>query len=275
MGEVGRQAAKAAGAAEKATESRGFVLAARVGFVAAGLLHVMIGVIALRIASGGSGTADQSGAIQELATTPGGGVLLWICFLGCVALALFLLAQALVGAGRRRGREQTKARLKAAGQAVVYGAIGAAFGVFALGGSSSSSRSTQSLTATLMANPAGTVLLTGIGLGLIVAAGYYVYSGATRRFRKNLRTLPPGPAGTAVTVVGSVGYIAKGIALGVLGVVVTMAAAQHDPQRSTGLDGALKALQQQPYGAWLLGAVAMGLIGYGLYLVVRARYQRM
>ena len=114
MGEVGRQAAKAAGAAEKATESRGFVLAARVGFVAAGLLHVMIGVIALRIASGGSGTADQSGAIQELATTPGGGVLLWICFLGCVALALFLLAQALVGAGRRRGREQTKARLKAA-----------------------------------------------------------------------------------------------------------------------------------------------------------------
>ena len=88
MGEVGRQAAKAAGAAEKATESRGFVLAARVGFVAAGLLHVMIGVIALRIASGGSGTADQSGAIQELATTPGGGVLLWICFLGCVALAL-------------------------------------------------------------------------------------------------------------------------------------------------------------------------------------------
>lgn len=274
MAEIGRQTHRAASAAESATQSRGFVLAARVGYVASGLLHVMIGVIALRIASGGSGTADQTGAVGRLATTPGGEILLWACFLGCAALALFLLSQALFGP-RRGGGQEAKQRLKSGGQAVVYGAIGATFGVYALGGSSSSARSTQSLSAQLMGNAAGKVLLIGIGLGLLAAAGYFVHKGITQRFRKDLTGLPSGSAGTAVTALGTAGYAAKGVALGVLGVLFVVATVRHDPERSTGLDGALRTLQQQPYGVWLLGAVAVGLICYGLFLVVRAKYQRM
>ena len=275
MGEVGRQATKAAGAADDATDSRGFVLAARAGYVAAGLLHVMIGVIALRVATGGSGSADQSGAVAALAGSPGGTVLLWACFLGCAALAVFLFSEIFFGATQRSDRDRLKHRVKMGGQAVVYGAIGAVFGTYALGGTSDSSGSTQSLSARLMAHPAGTVLLIVVGLGLVVAGAFFVHRGVTRSFRENLKRLPPGTAGRAVLWLGTAGYAAKGVALAVLGVLVVVATVRSDPEQSSGLDGALKALQEQPFGAWILGAVALGLICYGVFMVVRARYQRM
>lgn len=275
MGEVGRQATRAADAADDATDSRGFVLAARAGYVAAGLLHVMIGVIALRVATGGSGSADQSGAVAALAGSPGGTVLLWACFLGCAALAVFLFSEIFFGATQRSDRDRLKHRVKMGGQAVVYGAIGAVFGTYALGGTSDSSGSTQSLSARLMAHPAGTVLLIVVGLGLVVAGAFFVHRGVTRSFRENLKRLPPGTAGRAVMWLGRAGYAAKGVALAVLGVLVVVATVRSDPEQSSGLDGALKALQEQPFGAWILGAVALGLICYGVFMVVRARYQRM
>ena len=275
MGEVGRQATRAADAADDATDSRGFVLAARAGYVAAGLLHVMIGVIALRVATGGSGSADQSGAVAALAGSPGGTVLLWACFLGCAALAVFLFSEIFFGATQRSDRDRLKHRVKMGGQAVVYGAIGAVFGTYALGGTSDSSGSTQSLSARLMAHPAGTVLLIVVGLGLVVAGAFFVHRGVTRSFRENLKSLPPGRPGRAVMWLGTAGYAAKGVALAVLGVLVVVATVRSDPEQSSGLDGALKALQEQPFGAWILGAVALGLICYGVFMVVRARYQRM
>ncbi|WIG15988.1 DUF1206 domain-containing protein [Kocuria rosea] len=275
MGEVGRQATRAADAADDATDSRGFVLAARAGYVAAGLLHVMIGVIALRVATGGSGSADQSGAVAALAGSPGGTVLLWACFLGCAALAVFLFSEIFFGATQRSDRDRLKHRVKMGGQAVVYGAIGTVFGTYALGGTSDSSGSTQSLSARLMAHPAGTVLLIAVGLGLVVAGAFFVHRGVTRSFRENLKSLPPGTAGRGVMWLGTAGYAAKGVALAVLGVLVVVATVRSDPEQSSGLDGALKALQEQPFGAWILGAVALGLICYGVFMVVRARYQRM
>jgi hypothetical protein len=275
MGEVGRQATRAADAADDATDSRGFVLAARAGYVAAGLLHVMIGVIALRVATGGSGSADQSGAVAALAGSPGGTVLLWACFLGCAALAVFLFSEIFFGATQRSDRDRLKHRVKMGGQAVVYGAIGAVFGTYALGGTSDSSGSTQSLSARLMAHPAGTVLLIAVGLGLVVAGAFFVHRGVTRSFRENLKGLPPGTVGRGVMWLGTAGYAAKGVALAVLGVLVVVATVRSDPEQSSGLDGALKALQEQPFGTWILGAVALGLICYGVFMVVRARYQRM
>ncbi len=266
---------KATDAAEEAVNSKGFELAARAGYVAAGILHFLIGLIALGLARGGSGSADQSGAIGQLAGSPGGTALLWFCFIGCLALALFQLGQVFFGARGRSGRDKLKDRLKSGGQAVVYAVIGVTFGQYALGGSSNSSGSTRSLSATLMSSPAGAALLLAIGVGILVVGGYFVHSGATRRFRRELSGLPAGGPGTAVVVLGVTGYIAKGFALGVLGVLVVVATVTNNPEQSTGLDGALKTLREQPFGVWLLGAVALGLMAYGVFMVLRSRYQRM
>ncbi|MFI7482747.1 DUF1206 domain-containing protein [Kocuria sp. M1R5S2] len=275
MGELGRQAGRAAAAADDVTNSKGFEAAARVGYLASGLLHVMIGVIALRVAAGGSGSADQSGAVSAVAGSPGGAVLLWICFLGSAALAVFLLGEVFFGARQRSGKEKLKHQLKDGGKAAAYGAIAVVFGTYAMGGSSNSEASAQSISARLMTHPAGTALIVAVGVGLVVGGGFLVHRGATRSFRDNLKSLPPGGAGSAVMGLGTAGYIAKGIALGVVGVLLVVAAVQHDPQEASGLDGALKSLLQQPFGVWILGLVALGLICYGAFMVVRSKYERM
>jgi hypothetical protein len=59
-----------------------------------------------------------------------------------------------------------------------------------------------------------------------------------------------------------------------VGLLVVIAAARAQPEQSTGLDGGLKALKEQPYGPYLLAAVALGLIAYGLFLMVKARTLR-
>ncbi|AUZ89098.1 DUF1206 domain-containing protein [Arthrobacter sp. TmT3-37] len=275
-GHSGRDAAdRASDAAEEAVNSKGFELAARAGYIAAGILHLLIGFIALRLAGGGSGSADQSGAIGQLAGSPGGSFLLWFCFIGCIALALFQLSEVFLGAKAVPDKEKLGFRLKSGGQAVAYAAIGVTFGRFAMGGSSDSSSTTSSLSASLMSHPAGAALLLAIGVGILVVGGYFIYSGATRRFRKKLSGLPPGRAGSAVVLFGTVGYIAKGFALGVLGILVIVATVTNNPEQSTGIDGALKALREQPFGVWLLGAVALGLMAYGVFMVVRSKYQRM
>lgn len=276
MGDIGRQARKVADGAEDATDSKPFLLAARAGYVAAGILHILIGVIAVRVAAGGSGSADQAGAMASLAGTPGGGILLWICFIGCSALALFLLSEVLFTPRRLSGKEKATFRLKNGGKAVVYAAIGIAFARYAMGGGSSSSgSSTQSTSAALMANPIGAALLLAVGVGILAIGGYFVYSGMTQKFEENLSGKPSGSVGRAVTMLGTFGYVAKGIALGVLGLLLAIATVRNNPEESTGLDGALKSLQEQPFGIWILGAVALGLIAYGVFMIVRSRYQRM
>ena len=139
-GTPGRDAAdKASDAAEEASNSKGLEIAARAGYVAAGILHILIGLIAFGLARGGSGEADQSGAIGQLAGNPGGIVLLWFCFIGCIALALFQLSEVFLGAKAVPDKEKLGFRLKSGGQAVAYAAIGVTFGLFAMGGSSDSS----------------------------------------------------------------------------------------------------------------------------------------
>lgn len=275
-GTPGKDAAReASDAAEDAVNSKEFELVARIGYIATGILHFLIGLIALGLANGGSGSADQSGAIGQLAASPGGTVLLWFCFLGCIALALFRLGEVFFGGRGLNGKDKLTARLKSGSLAVVYAVIGATFGQFAMGGSSDSSSSSSTLSAQLMSNPAGKVLLLAIGVGVLVVGGYFIFSGATRRFRKELSRLPAGGSGSAVVALGAVGYIAKGFALGVLGILIVVATLRNNPEQSTGLDGALKTLREQPFGVWLLGAVALGLMAYGLFMVVRSRYQRM
>ena len=69
-------------------------------------------------------------------------------------------------------------------------------------------------------------------------------------------------------------YALLGVFVGVVGVLVTLAAITFDPQKANGLDAALKTLAAQPFGAVILTAVALGLACYGVFLFLDARYHR-
>jgi hypothetical protein len=246
---------------------------ARLGFAMSGLVHVLIGLLAIGIVTGGGGTADQSGALAQLAEAPGGRVLLWGVVVGLGALGVWLL----LGAFLFPARDPKKKVLhvaKEAGKGVAYLALAVTASGFALGGSSSSSGSTGAATASLLQAPAGRVLVGVLGLAVIAIGVYFVVKGVRQRFREDI-TVPPGRAGDATVAVGVTGYAAKGVVLGVVGILFVVAAVTVDASRATGLDGALTALAGLPFGVVLLWAIGIGLIAYGVYCGVRAAYARL
>ncbi|WP_150308406.1 DUF1206 domain-containing protein [Planctomonas psychrotolerans] len=262
------------GAARQAQSSDAFEMLARLGYAVNGLLHLIIGAIAITIATtAGGGSADQSGALGRLASTPGGGFLLWVVVVGLAALGLWQITQVF----RVSDPDTKKAwgkRAKEAGKAVAYLAIAVTAFRFATGGSSSSSGDTQSLSAQLLGTPGGVILLFLVGLGVVAVGLYFIYKGATKKFLEDIRT-PSGTVGSATERLGQAGYIAKGIAVAVVGVLFGVAAVTTDPAEATGLDGALRSLAELPFGTAILVAVGIGLVAYGVYCFVRARTARL
>src|SRR5690242_7799359 len=129
---VSRGADSVGDAVDDAKDSRTVRVVARAGFVALGLIHLLIGIIALGIALGASGQADQSGAVGQLAATPGGVVLLWAGLVACGVLALYMASDAVMGWSGGGSSKPWMNRLKAAGQAIVFAVAAVTFGSFAL-----------------------------------------------------------------------------------------------------------------------------------------------
>jgi hypothetical protein len=126
-----------------------------------------------------------------------------------------------------------------------------------------------------MKAPGGVALLVIIGAAVAVTGIVYAIRGFRKSFLKYLRMPAQKQARTAVTVIGVVGYVAKGVALLLVGLLIIIATVTAHPEQSTGLDGSLKALREQPFGVYLLAAVGAGLICYGIYMAVRAKLAKM
>jgi Domain of Unknown Function (DUF1206) len=266
--------APAKAAASAAQNSLAFRALARLGYVVLGVLHIVIGAIAISIAVGaGGGEADQSGAMDQVSRAPFGGVLLWVITIGLVALGVWQLAEAFLerdpDTKKRWGR-----RVKYVGTALAYFAIAGTALVYALGGRSDSSEAATDFSATLLATPGGVVLLVFLGLVVGGVGVAFIVRGIRRRFEEHL-ALPGGPVGGGVRALGVVGYVAKGIAVAIVGVLFVVAAVTADPEKAGGLDAALKSLAALPFGQVVLWLVGAGLVVYGVYCFARARYARL
>jgi hypothetical protein len=260
-------------AARTADNSRALEILARTGFAVLGLLHILIGAIAIGLVGGSSESADQSGALSELASKPGGIFVIWVVVIGLFALALWQLVQVFL-VNDPDSKKKWGRRVSELGKGIAYGAIGATALTFALGGSSSSSNSSQSISAQLLASPGGVILLVIVGLVVAGIGVGFVVQGVLKKFVKKL-VIPAGTTGKVVRGLGIVGYVAKGIALFVVGVLFVVAAVTADPEKASGLDGALKALIDLPFGKVILVAVGLGLIAYGLFCAARARWAKL
>jgi hypothetical protein len=260
-------------AADTVGNSRLLVVLARVGYAASGLVHLLLGYLAIRVAFTHTGETDQAGALAEVAKFPGGVFLLWVIVVGLLALSLWLIAQAILGIGSVSKKRWVRS-LVAAGKAAAYIALGVTALTFAMGQRADSGDSAQQASASILAMPGGPFLLGLVGLITLGIGAYFVFKGVSRKFEEDL-TMPAGKTGRTVRGLGIFGYVAKGIAVGVVGILLIVAAVTLDPQSSTGLDGALKSLAELPFGMVILIAVGLGLIAYGVYTFVRARYARL
>ena len=249
-----------------------FRLLVRVGYGANGLLHVLIGLLALQVAFGKNASADQAGAFGAIASTPGGVILLWVIVVGTAALALFQLIELILVRGGTR--EAWAERIKFLGKAIVYAAIGIFAATVAMRGSAGAGDGTKSVSARLLALPGGVALLLLAGVVVAGIGIYLIVKGARQKFLADL-TRPDGRLRQVTTILGTTGYVAKGLAILIIGVFVGFAALTSDPSKAEGLDGALTSLTELPFGQVLLAAVAAGLVLFGLYCFVRARYAKL
>ncbi len=264
---------KAQNAARQARNSDTLATIARVGFAANGLMHLLMGYLAIRIALHQGGDSDQSGAFAQLMKLPGGMIIVWITVVGLAALSLWLLLQASLGIGSSSKKRWARS-LVSLGKGGTYIALTWTALSFALRRPSDSSSTTRQASGTILSLPGGQVLLIAVGVITAVIGGYFIYKGARQKFRSDI-DVPSGRSERAVVVLAVTGYIAKGIAIFTLGILFVVAAVQVDPEEAAGLDGALKALTELPFGEGLLIVIGGGLIAYGLYSFARARLARL
>lgn len=248
----------------------------RLGLGARGVLYIVIAVLALRVAFGHyQDQASQNGALQEIASKPGGQILVWIIAVGLIGYALWRLATAAFGAGVDPVATDAKQRIKALAEGIGYGVIASLAIKVATGSSSSSSGGGQQKTAMVLSWPGGQFLVGLVGVIAIAVGAFFIYDGIKADFTKEL-TFGGQSASTrkAVVTLGRVGRIAHGVVFGIIGVLIVVAAVQYDAAKAKGVDGALKALVSQPYGQVLLSIVALGLLAYGLYGLAEAKFRK-
>ena len=275
---VRRKAQKTRAKAE--TGSGWYAGAARAGLVAKGISYGLVGLLAIGVAVGHGGkTTSRGGALETLADESWGKVLLILLAFGFAAYALWRFLQAIFE--REHDDDQLKGAAKKwgtragyVGRGLIY--AGLAYSTMHLlidSSEQSQNEKARDTASTVFDWPAGRWLVAIVGLCIVGAGLWQLYAGVTREFEDDWR----GGMSTSERKwgrrAGIVGHLARGVVFGLIGLFLVEAAVDYDSHDAIGLDGALQKLANAPYGAWLLGATAAGLMAYGLYCLVDARYR--
>ena len=247
---------------------------ARVGFITRGIVYGTIGIMAARLAMGfGGTTTDANGAIKILSDQPFGQFLLLLLCVGFAGYALWRFVQAF----NKTKTHDKKGSLESV-KYIIMGLINGGLSYFALNlflNRNPGSSSTQSMTAKLMSQPMGLWLVGLVGLAFIAIGFYQFYKAYKEKFKDDLMTEQMDSREIEITTkVAKAGLSSRGVVFCIIGAFLIQSAITHDPSKAKGLDEALKVLIQQPYGAFLLGIVAIGLIAYSAFSFINARYNK-
>ena len=260
-------------AARSAESSTPLRVLARGGYVASGVVHLMIGALAIAVAWSGHGESDQVGALAAIAAVPLGFVALW-----AVAVLLWVLGiyHAIHGVALRIDRRAKRWGRRAAewGQGAAFLAMGGIATAVALGARPDPDRTAEDASRGLLAAPGGPVLVSLAGAAIAASGVAWIVMGVRRSYRQHVE-LPPGRRGHAISAFGAVGFVAKGAALLVIGVLFLVAAVRHDPRAAGGLGRAIESIRDLPLGPALVTAVGAGFLAYGVFCGFRARYARL
>lgn len=263
------------GAGESFVQTPAFEWLSRAGFVARGVVYLIIGILAFKLAIGHGGKlTNQQGALRTLAHQPFGKYLLTLVAAGLAGYSLWRLFRAALGRGPE-GSDKGFDRLAALGSGIAYGAMCVLAIEILLRSGSSNSASPKKSAAGVLGWPAGAWIVGIVGAGLIGIALYQGYRGVSQKFFDDSKTEEMSPAvKTWIGRIGTTGHLARMVVFGLVGIFLIKAAADFDPNKAVGLDGALAKLTHNSYGPYLLGIVAAGLIAFALFSFSDARYRR-
>lgn len=270
---------RGAGEVKQAAANPKLELLERLGYAVRGLLYVVMGFLALKIAlatPGGKAT-DLSGSLVWLIGNPLGKFVLIVIIVGLVAYSIWGFVRAIYDPLHRgRDAKGIAARVGFVSSAVSYLAI--AFFAFTIlaGSGAKATDSTQKTVISLMANPIGGLATELLGvIAIIVGIGQFIEA-YRATFAKDLKAGEMTQSERELAIgLGRFGMAARGVTFLVIGWFLIQAGIHHDPHEAHGFGGAFLFLLAQPYGRWLLGIVALGFIALGLHSFACARWVRL
>lgn len=252
---------------------------ARFGHMSKGVVYLIIGILALLTAFGLNGKlASSQGALYTIAQKPLGFVLLIVLAVGLSGYSCWQIILTLFGPGGNRGKlKETFSRVGYLVISACYiGICVSALKILFRADVQSSDKKYEALSAKLLGEPFGQLIIALAGGGFIIAGIITIYWALSGRFQKRLKknemTHKEWQGGG---IMGKFGISARGLVFGIIGFFLIRTAIQADPNETKGLDGALAELAQQPFGPILLAIVSFGLIAYGVYMFAEARYKRL
>jgi hypothetical protein len=264
--------------ATASTELRPWVRrAVRVGYAAKGVIYLLIGTLALRLAIGyGGELTDSSGALRTIVEQPFGRALLAIVGVGILAYAGWEVAQGIADwkrQGTRAGALMSRALTVLKG--AVYGMVGVQALRMLVGGRSES-QDADDYARTAMEFPLGGLFLIGVGLGVVAYGISQVIDAWKGDVAEDLDSSQLRSEGSGWLLhVGRAGIGARGIILILVGGALARAGFDERPSEASSMPEALWTLLSQPYGRWLLASVAIGLTCFGVFQLLHARYARL
>jgi hypothetical protein len=252
----------------------------RIGFVSRGVTYAVVGglAFALALGAGTDNTApNQQGALSLIARSAIGRIALAAMAVGLLAYALWKFEQGIFSRGPEgAGGPEIKDRIVNIAGGVVY--VG--FFLVALravtGSAGNSSSAPRRAAAGALGWPGGQVLVGVAGALFIAITVVQVYEALSGRFMNNLKTgeMESG-ARDLFAILGRIGLTARALVFGLIGYFLIRTAIDYDPSKAIGVDGALARVHNEPYGSWLLGAVAAGLLVFAAFSLFEARYRRL
>ncbi|MGM7700602.1 DUF1206 domain-containing protein [Pseudalkalibacillus sp. Hm43] len=250
---------------------------ARFGYFSKGSVYILIGVLSMLAAAGvGGKTTDSSGAFASVASKPFGEVLLWIVGVGLIGYVCWRLIQTFWDPENKgNSLKGIGARIGYLISGIIYGGLALkAFKVAMHAGSSGDSK--QTWTAKLMSQPFGVWMVGIIGVIIIGFGVKQMIRGYREEFTKRFKTSEMSSHELRVgKKIGKIGLIARGITFAIIGYFLIQTALTTDTDKVIGLDGALAKIAQQPFGQFMLGAVAIGLFLYGVFQLLKGKNRHM
>lgn len=260
--------------------SEPFELLVRAGFATRAVTYGVIGGIALALALGvgpAPAAPNQQGALAFIAGAPLGRAVVALAAAGLLAYSLWKLGQAVLGRGPEGGGgPDLKDRVASAGGGVVYLGFFAVALRILFGSSSSGSGEASKTAAGVLGWPGGPALVGIAGAVLVAISLYQTYDAVRGGFAEDSKL---GDMTASVRrlfmLLGRVGLAARALVFALVGYFVLRTAIDFNSREAVSLDGALARVHREPFGPWLLGLAAAGLLVFAIYSLFEARYRRL
>jgi hypothetical protein len=253
---------------------------ARAGLISKGVVYCLLGLLAFMSAfeiGGQSGEGATKKGVFNLVEGVGGKWLLGVLAVGLFCYAAWRFIQAF-----RESRENEKATKKG-GKVIRYVFSGLVYSLLAFyaarrffgNGDKGGGDNTQQTVSELMSKPFGVWLVGLLGLAFVITGIYQVYYGLSEKYRKHVedRGIHSGASHSLVRA-GKIGYVARGIVWLLLAWMAFRAAFHANSSEAGNTGKAFHFLESASFGSYLLGALGIGLICYGVFNFIRARFER-